>query len=139
MKNRITTLLRSVCALVLVSASFSAICDETLHGPGDWVKKSYRIQGEWQIVSRDDARFIVFNEDFKTKKGPDLKIYLSKMPIADIEDDDVEPSSIKIAALKSNKGHQEYALPADIDLDEYRSMLIHCEAYTHLWGGAALD
>ena len=139
MKNIITTLLRSVCALVLISTSFSVFADETLHGPGDWVKKSYRIAGEWEIISRDNARFIVFNEDFKTKKGPDLKVYLSKMSIADIEDRDVEPSSIKISALKSNKGHQEYALPADIDLDEYSSMLIHCEAYTHLWGGAALD
>ncbi len=139
MKNTIATLIRSVCALALISVSFSAFGDETLHGPGDWVKKSYRIKGEWEIISRDNTRFIVFNEDFKTKRGPDLKIYLSKMPIADIEDDDVEPSSIKIAELKSNKGPQEYALPADIDLDEYQSMLIHCEAYTHLWGGAALD
>lgn len=139
MKNTITTLLRSVCVLALVSTSFSVFADETLRGPGDWIKKSYRIAGEWEIVSRDNTRFIVFNEDFKTKKGPDLKIYLSRMPISDIEDGDVEPSSIKISALKSHKGHQEYALPADINLDEYRSMLIHCEAYTHLWGGASLD
>ncbi len=139
MKNIITTLLRSVCALVLISTSFTVFADETLRGPGDWIKKSYRIAGEWEIISRDNTRFIVFNEDFKTKKGPDLKVYLSRMPISDIEDSDVEPSSIKISALKSNKGHQEYALPADIILDEYSSMLIHCEAYTHLWGGAALE
>ncbi len=139
MKNTITTLLRSVCALALVSTSFSGFADETLRGPGDWIKKSYRIAGEWEIVSRDNTRFIVFNEDFKTKKGPDLKVYLSRMSIADIEDDDVEPSSIKISALESNKGHQEYALPADVNLDEYRSMLIHCESYTHLWGGASLE
>ncbi len=139
MKNIITTLLRSVCALVLISTSFSVIADETLRGPGDWVKKSYRIAGEWEIISRDDARFIVFNEDFKTKKGPDLKVYLSRMPISDIEDNDVVHSSIKISALKSNKGHQEYPIPADIILDEYSSMLIHCEAYAHLWGGASLD
>ncbi len=139
MKNRITTLPRSVCALVLVSLSFSAFCDETLRGPGNWIRKDYDIAGEWEIVSRDNARFIVFDEDFATTAGPDLRIYLSTMPIADIGDNDVKPpSSIEIAILKSNKGAQEYALPANIDLDKYSSMLIHCKRHAHLWGGAAL-
>jgi len=27
-------------------------------------------------------------------------------------------------------------LPADIDINDYESLLIHCEAYSVFWGGA---
>ncbi len=40
-----------------------------------------------------------------------------------------------VAVLKSTKGSQEYVLPANIDVSNFNSLLIHCEAYSLLWGG----
>ena len=106
---------------------------------GKWVEKGYAIKGGWKIVNRDESRFIVFDDKFKTKKGPDLKVYLSRKSIEDVQGKSVAQSSIKISPLQSNKGAQEYEIPNDVNLDDYSSLLIHCEAYSHLWGGGALD
>jgi len=72
------------------------------HASGTWVKKDYAIKGEWSIEQRGNQHVISFNDKFKTKRGPDLKV------------------------------------PANIDINDFNSLLIHCEAYSVLWGGAAL-
>jgi len=33
---------------------------------------------------------------------------------------------------------QEYEIPAGIDIADFASLLVHCEAYSVLWGGAAI-
>jgi len=76
-----------------------------------------------------------FNGDFKTKGGPDLKLYLSSKSIAELKSGDVEATSLKLGVLKSNKGAQSYIIPSDINLSEYKSVVIHCEAFSVLWGG----
>ena len=43
-----------------------------------------------------------------------------------------------IAPLKKAKGAQRYKLPADLDLDDYQTLVLHCEQYTKLWGVSAL-
>ena len=111
--------------------------DDEITG-GNWVEKGYSIKGGWKIVERDERKFIVFDDNFKTKKGPDLKVYLSAKSIEAVKGGNVAQSSIKIAPLKSNKGAQEYEIPNEVKLEDYSSLLIHCEAYSHLWGGAAL-
>ncbi len=106
---------------------------------GLWTQKGYSIMGEWKVIERDNKIIIVFGDDFKTRKGPDLKVYLSTRSIGSLDDRSVESTSIKIGPLKSSKGPQEYQLPEGINLNEFASLVIHCEAYSHLWGGANLN
>lgn len=100
-----------------------------------FVKKRYSIKGKWSLKTVDGKPQIVFSEDFKTKGGPDLKVYLSKKSIAELESGSVTEQSTRIAVLKSNKGAQSYSLPDDISLTDYKSVVIHCEAFSVLWGG----
>jgi len=102
---------------------------------GAWVKSSYRIAGRWSIVARDGVRTIEFDDDFKTRRGPDLKVYLSKLTVEELTDSTVAANSVEIAALQSHRGAQVYEIPAALDLDDYRSVLIHCKRFAHLWGG----
>ena len=130
----------SVLALLFTSLLPGfATGDDSEIASGPWVEKGYEIQGAWSIVERDNQKIIVFDNEFKTRKGPDLKVYLSTLPIETIRDSEVQDSSIKISPLKSNKGKQEYAIPDEVNLDEYSSVLVHCEAYSHLWGGGSLE
>lgn len=100
-----------------------------------FVKKRYSIQGSATVEMVDGQTQLVFSEDFKTKNGPDLKVYLSTLPIEDLTAATVNESSVRLSVLKSNKGAQSYTIPADIDLSAYQSVVIHCQAYTVLWGG----
>lgn len=109
----------------------------TLAG-GRWFKKDYDIHGKWAIVAHDGKRYLVFDDDFQTRRGPDLKVYLSTRPLTALSDRTVAPNSREIAPLKSFRGAQEYELPPDLVLADYRSVLIHCKRYSHLWGGGAI-
>jgi len=106
---------------------------------GGWVNKQYSINGGWEIKKVDGQTVIRFKDDFKTKSGPDLKIFLSKKSIDEVTGRTVVGSdSVMVSPLNSNNGTQEYVLPADISIEDYQSLLIHCEQYSVLWGGAAI-
>jgi len=100
-----------------------------------FIKKRYNIKGTWDLTEKDGQKVITFNDDFKTKGGPDLKIYLSSKSLTELNSSDVENTSLKLSVLKSNKGAQSYIIPEDINLSDYKSVVIHCEAFSVLWGG----
>jgi len=87
------------------------------------------------VAEQNGQNVIQFNDDFKTKGGPDLKIYLSPHTVSDLDSGSVEGNSLKLSILKSNTGKQSYIIPADVNLSDYKSVVIHCEAYQVLWGG----
>ena len=119
--------------LLPVGAAFAG---ETVHeDEKPFVKKRYTIEGSAKIETVDGQSLLVFSEDFRTKNGPDLKLYISKKPLAALSAQDVDEGAVRLSALKSNKGAQSYILPSDLDLTEYESIVIQCEAYTVLWGG----
>lgn len=100
-----------------------------------FTKKHYSINGEAKIVETASGAEIFFSENFETRSGPDLKVYLSKLPLSELNDSIVDQSSLKIGVLKSKGGAQSYSLPQDISLKDYKSVVIHCEAFSKLWGG----
>ncbi len=105
---------------------------------GDWVKKDYSIKGEWTLEKRGDQHVISFNDKFKTKKGPDLKIFLSKQSIDEVTGKTATNDAVLVSVLQKNKGSQEYVLPDNVDVSDFKSLLIHCEAFSVLWGGTNL-
>ena len=100
-----------------------------------FVKKRYNIKGTWNVIEQDGQKVIQFNDDFKTKGGPDLKLYLSSKSLSELESSDVENTSVKLSVLKSNQGAQSYIIPEGVNLSDYKSVVIHCEAFSVLWGG----
>ncbi|MEM9422903.1 MAG: DM13 domain-containing protein [Pseudomonadota bacterium] len=105
---------------------------------GDFIKKKKRLKGAWEVVQLGDKTFIVFGDDFRAANGPDLKIFLSPQSVSDVTGKTAVNGSVNIGELKATKGTQEYEIPAGINLDDFSSVLVHCEAYSVLWGGGDL-
>lgn len=105
---------------------------------GTFIKKKKKLKGAWEVVQRGDKTFIVFADDFRAAKGPDLKIFLSPKSVSDVNGDTAVNGSLNIGELKATKGAQEYEVPAGVNLSDYSSVLVHCEAYSVLWGGGDL-
>ena len=97
-----------------------------------------RIDGTWSLETRADGTYLLFNEDLSTASGPDLKVFLSPQEVTDVRDRTATRNAVKLGALERTRGAQEYRLPDGIDLSAFRSLLFHCERYSHFWGGAAL-
>lgn len=101
----------------------------------DFTKKRYSIKGTAKVVQTSAGTQIVFDDAFKTRGGPDLKVYLSKKSLSELQNETVIDNSLKLSVLRSKKGAQTYTIPDNITLSDYKSVLIHCEAFEVLWGG----
>ncbi len=122
-------------ALITACLAFSTPCFGQDQVEKSFVKKRYAINGTASIEKISGETKLVFSEDFKTKNGPDLKVYLSKESLSTLSAQEVDESAVRLSVLKSHQGKQSYTIPASIDLSEYQSVVIQCEAYTVLWGG----
>lgn len=132
----LAALLAALSALVLALwAAPPASAQEILHR-GAWVAKGFDIDGSWQIVREGGKTYLVLDDAFNTKSAPDLKIFLSPRAVAQLENRNATEGAVLVAKLKSNRGGQRYELRDDPG--RFKSVVIHCEKYSKLWGGADL-
>ena len=112
-----------------------ALKDKVL-ASGTFTKKKKSIKGAWSIVQENGHRILRFDENFKTKWVDDLQVFLSPLSIATANNKNAGQQVYRLAPLKAKQGAQEYAIPDSVDISIYKSILIHCEEYSLLWGGA---
>lgn len=105
---------------------------------GDFVRKSKRLQGSYEVIERDGQTIIRFSDDFRAARGPDLKVFLSPKTVADVTGKTAVDGSINLGELTKTRGGQEYVVPEGVNLADFGSLLVHCEAYAVLWGGSDL-
>lgn len=125
-------------ALAVALAPSIASADVPLGEPQSFVEKKYDIDGGWSVVEENGRTLVRFDDDFATEGGPDLKVFLSPTAIDAVDGDTATDGSVLLGELVSTDGGQEYALPEGLSLEDFRSVLIHCEEFSVLWGGGAL-
>ena len=112
--------------------------DRTVYSGTLWRKDANAIRGTYQIIEhKDGTRVLRLGRDFQTKPGPDLKVVLSPLPANKITLKNVLSDGLVLSELGAEKGVHEIAIPTGTDLKRYRSIAIHCEKYTKLWGAIA--
>lgn len=104
---------------------------------GSWTKKANSISGTWSITEKNGKKVLSL-KGFKTATAPDLKIFLSPETSTKVSSRTATKGAVLVAKLKSSKGDQTYTLPAGVDLSKYKSVIIHCEKYSKLWGAGKL-
>jgi len=105
---------------------------------GSFIKKQKSIRGDWEIIRENGQTKLIFSSDFKVAKGPDLKVFLSPQNLSDVSGKTATRSAVKLDHLKSSSGGQIYIIPNGVNLSSFNSVLVHCEAYSVLWGGGSL-
>ncbi|MCC1483082.1 DM13 domain-containing protein [Winogradskyella immobilis] len=132
----------TILLFALLITGIASLNAQTTHS-GKWEADSYFVsfKGSWKIVKEDAKTYVVMGDDFSAKKGPDLKIFLSKLNLKDIDGDNASAKgqSVFIAELKSFKGTNKYLIPSNINVSDYKTILVHCEKYAKFWGGAPLN
>ena len=104
---------------------------------GSWTKKANSISGTWSFSTSGGKKTFSL-KGFKTATAPDLKIFLSPKAVKDLTSRNATSGSLYVAKLKASKGDQSYTVPAHVDLTKYKSVIIHCEKYSKLWGAGKL-
>ena len=74
----------------------------------------------------DGSRFLRL-EDFEVLNGPELHVYLAPIdPVPETIGVEIE-GAVDLGLLKGNVGSQNYDLPAELDLAQYKSVVIWCQ------------
>ena len=105
---------------------------------GTWTKIGYDIAGQWQIVEEGGRMYVVLNESFHTKNAPDLKIFLSPLPVSALNNRNAIEGALRVGPLSRPQGPQRLEIPPGTQLGRYKTIVLHCEQYSKLWGAAPL-
>jgi hypothetical protein len=125
-------------------AAEPGVADPTPSGPielatGSFVSRNrYTVTGAATTYQLDDGERVLRLEDFNSTNGPDLFVYLTVAGAAD-DDAELDADFIDLGTLTGNIGDQNYAIPADVDLDLYDSVVIWCRRFTTSFGVADLS
>jgi electron transfer DM13 len=87
-------------------------------------------RGTASIIEVEPGRFHLRLEEFSVRNGPDLYVYLSTSP------DDYADDALELGILKATDGSFGYDLPADADPRRFRSAIIWCKQFSHLFAVA---
>lgn len=138
---------RILCGSMLSLCMLPVLGAPQIVAEGRWETLDYEVSGTWRIVRDGAEHRVELDEDFETKNGPDLHIVLSKERLNRITNENATERALIVGLLKTTddstffkkmKGAQSLPLPPATNLSEYRSILIHCVKFSHLWAGAPL-
>jgi hypothetical protein len=105
---------------------------------GSFRSLEHATTGRAIVLRRPAGRLILRLEHLSTSNGPDLRVYLSRVPAGgDLHA--YRTGFIDLGALKGNRGSQNYVIPAGTDLAAFKSAVIWCRRFVVGFGVAALS
>lgn len=106
---------------------------------GAFTNQEYKITGTWRIYTEAGKTYLALSDDFRTRRGPDLKVFLSPLTASEVTGRNATNGSVLVAPLDSNRGAQTFEIPEGTDLTAFQSVVIHCERFSKLWGAGPLN
>lgn len=82
-------------------------------------------------ILRSEKTSYVRYENFKTINGPDLYVYLAK----DLDSKEY----VNLGTLRATEGNVNYEIPADVNLQDYKYVMVWCKAFGVLFNYADIS
>ncbi|MEP6341799.1 MAG: DM13 domain-containing protein [Maricaulaceae bacterium] len=109
-----------------------------LTGKGTFKKTTQKIKGSWTLAIVQDQQIIGFDKAFKTESAPNLKLVLTKQSLRSFKKATDFGEYIDLAPLKSSEGFQYYIVPTEVNISDYKSLVIHSEGGNVVLGGFSI-
>ncbi len=88
------------------------------------------VSGKAFITISNNQKSLVL-ENLSSSNGPDLHVYISK---------EIEPINfIDLGKLKSINGTQVYSINNNVNVQDFKYALVHCQQFNHLFGSANIQ
>lgn len=100
------------------------------------VEQNHPTEGIAQIVEENGQRYLKFDAEFTTARGPDVNVVMHRNSSVPVNLQ--EENYVTLAPLESFDGAQQYLIPEELNLDEYQSVAIWCREFNVTFGYAAL-
>jgi hypothetical protein len=123
-------------SIIATSAPLAANATPASLAAGTFVAGAHATTGTATIYKLDDGSRILRLSDFSTSNGPAVHVILTDHAVTgnDVED----AKSVDLGDLKGNTGNQNYAIPANVNLDDVKSVAIYCSRFHVNFGAASL-
>ncbi|TDD58462.1 hypothetical protein E1263_19290 [Kribbella antibiotica] len=124
-----------------VSVAPSAAPETKVLARGNLISHEHSTSGKVAVLRLPDGSRVLRLQDLDTSDGPDLRVWLSDAAVLPgragwhVFDDGRYHA---LGRLKGNQGNQNYPIPADVDLADFRSVTIWCDRFNVSFGAAAL-
>ncbi len=105
---------------------------------GTFHSNAHETKGVATIYQLDDDRRVLRLTEFSTSNGPDVRVYI--VAATDVQEEAAAKRAgiVDLGALKGNIGDQNYDVPAELDLNQYRAVSIWCRRFSVNFGAAPL-
>ena len=115
------------------------MADMRILAQGEFYNLAHEGQGRATIYELADSSRVLRFENFQVVNGPDLHVWLVPVdPVSDMVGKEI-PGYVDLGTLKGNIGDQNYDLPADLDLNDFKSVAIWCQPFRVPFNAAALN
>jgi hypothetical protein len=98
----------------------------------------HRGKGTVTILDAGNGRRLARLTDFQVTNGPDLEVWLVAKPHIQSSSDVTASKNVTLGQLKGNIGDQNYEIPANVEINDYESIVIWCEQFGVLFSAADL-
>ena len=91
---------------------------------------AHETHGTATIQDVGGGRRVLRLTQFATSNGPDVRVYLVAATDASDNDTVTKAGFVELGKLKGNQGDQNYDVPDDLDLRQYRAVTIWCRRFS---------
>ncbi len=100
--------------------------------------RSHRGRGTATIYESEAGEYTLRLTDFEVTNGPALEVWLVATSDIKSSGDVVDSKWVSLGQLKGNIGNQNYAIPTEVDITKYESVVVWCEQFGVLFSPATL-
>lgn len=124
----------------LSSASGAHVGQSTLAAlaTGQFHNGAHDTSGGATVYRTTGGKRVLRLTNFRTSNGPDVHVYLVAAQDVMANETVKQAAFVDLGSIKGNVGDQNYDLPADVDLAQYRSVTIWCARFGVNFGTAPL-
>jgi len=122
--------MKNLLSLFLVFSGLMGVSQQCVRS-ADITATDVQISGMASLVHDGESLIVRLSSDFQTEAGPDLDVYLSDEPNPVV-------TGVRLDRLMSFTGAQDYIVPSNISINDFKYVSVHCTQYNHLFGYALL-
>jgi hypothetical protein len=106
---------------------------------GTFTPIDYAAAGTLRIeVDDDDSARVLFLDDFAIGNGPALVVGLSTRDVEGMTSGNAWPAdTVELGDLAGASGAQAYPVPAGVDVEAFRSVVVWCDEFAVAFGAAS--
>jgi hypothetical protein len=103
-----------------------------------FITRAHTTTGTAELYDLGNGKHAIRLSNFSTSNGPDVRIYLVKGSDGSNASAITSGDYVDLGSLKASQGNQNYEIPANVDISQYKGVTVWCRRFGVIFGYANL-